>query len=536
MPTLRPQQEEDVQRIIRNRLRVLVANAPGTGKTPTTIESIARTYLHTTPALVVVPPSVLRNWQREFKKWAPHLRVRLFESGDPAPPRLGERDVLLVGWPLLDPRLDDLQAINWKCIVADEAHFAKNPDARRSQALRALCTPERGILLLTGTPIVNSTDEMDQLESLYGGRKPTMIRRLLSEVAPDIPPKRRSYLYVELRSADQQEYNEAHTDFEGWLRKTRDDLEGEGYSESEIERKLAAESLVKIGYLRRILGRGKAFAAADFATRAVRVGEPVVFFCEHKQVCTRLVKSLRKARIRFGVIDGSVSVKKRQAAIDAFQNFQMPVIICSKAGKEGITLHAARHLVFVERFYTSADEEQAEDRIRRIGQRFKTTIWYMHVPGTVDDRVDVIVRSKRQIVSQTIGTEAIAETDLSNVEEMIRDWDKLSGPSPGDGISLGTGKPLPPLPSPAATYSIIFTGTRWSLKGALLWARMNGYRVQKFEPTAGGVRLRVHDPDRFVPRSFEVFKVAKDIEIVRGEVKSKNRLKQHKRRRKNYGR
>lgn len=536
MPTLRPQQEEDVKRIIRNRLRVLVANAPGTGKTPTTIQSISRTYIHTTPALVVVPPSVLRNWQREFKKWAPHLRTHLFESGNELPKRLGERDIVLVGWPLIDPRLEDLQTVDWKCIVADEAHFAKNPDAQRSQALRALCTPSRGILLLTGTPIVNSTEEMDQLESLYGGRKPTMIRRLLNEVAPDIPPKKRSYLYVDLRVPDQREYDEAHNDFEGWLRKARTDLEGEGYSEVEIERKLAAESLVKIGYLRRILGRGKAFAAADFACRAVRVGEPVVFFCEHKQVCARLIKSLRKARIRFGVIDGSVSVKKRQAAIDAFQNFEMPIIICTKAGKEGITLHAARHLVFVERFYTSADEEQAEDRIRRIGQKFKTTIWYMHVPGTVDDRVDVIVRTKRQIVSQTIGTENIAETEIANVEEMIRNWNSISTEHKKKDVVLGTGKPLPPLPCPSETYSILFTGKRWSLKGALLWAKMNGYLVQKPEPAKSGVRLRVHDADRFTPRSFKVFRVARDIEIVCGEVRKNQKLKQHKRRRQNYGR
>jgi hypothetical protein len=391
-------------------------------------------------------------------------------------------------------------------------------------------------LLLTGTPIVNSTEEMEQLESLYGGKRPVMIRRLLSDVAPDIPPKKRSYLYVDLRTPDQREYDQAHNDFEGWLRKARTDLEGEGYSEVEIERKLAAESLVKIGYLRRILGKGKAYAAADFATRAVRVGEPVVFFCEHKQVCARLIKSLRKARIRFGVIDGSVSVKKRQAAIDAFQNFEMPVIICTKAGKEGITLHAARHLVFVERFYTSADEEQAEDRIRRIGQKFSTTIWYMHVPGTVDDRVDVIVRTKRQIVDTAIGTESIAETDISNVQAMITNWDRVSGRPRGSDVVLGTDKPLPPLPSPSETYSIIFTGRRWTLNGARLWAKMNGYQVQRFEPANRGVRLRVHDADRFEPQSFSVFRVARDIEIVQGVQKSKEKLRKHKKRKANYGR
>ena len=536
MPTLRPQQEEDVRRIIRHRLRVLIANAPGTGKTPTTIQALARTYIHTTPAIVIVPPSVLRNWGREFRKWAPHLRTHTLESGDDFPKRLGERDILLTGWPLIDPRLGDLQSVDWKCVVADEAHFAKNPNAQRSQALRALCTPERGILLLTGTPIVNSTDEMEQLQSLYGGKKPLMIRRLLSDVAPDIPEKKRSYLHISLRVPDQRDYDQAHSDFEGWLRKSKTELEGEGFSEVEIERKLSAESLVKIGYLRRILGKGKAYAAADFASRAVRMGEPVVFFCEHKAVCARMIKSLRKARIRFGVIDGSVSVKKRQQEIDDFQNFQMPVIICTKAGKEGITLHAARHLVFVERFYTSADEEQAEDRIRRIGQKFRTTIWYMHVPGTVDDRVDVIVRSKRQIVARTIGTEQIQETEIANVSLMIKQWDKASGVKRKGAIVLGSDQALPPLPSPSDTHSIIFAGRRWTLNGARLWAQMNGYPFQKFEPAQGGIRVRVHDSDRFIPQSFQIFRVAQDIAIIEGTQKKKEKLTQHRRRRDNFGR
>jgi SNF2 family DNA or RNA helicase len=535
MPTLRPQQEEDVQEIIRHRLRVLVANAPGTGKTPVTIESLGRTYLHTTPALVVVPPSVLRNWEREFQKWAPDLRTHVVESGTSFPRRITERDVVLIGWPLIDPRLDELLGVPWRCIVADEAHFAKNPDAQRSQALRALCTPERGLLLLTGTPIVNSTDEMDQLESLYG-TKPPMIRRLLSEVAPDIPPKKRSYLHVDLRSVDSEEYRQAHDDFEGWLRKSKESLEGEGYSESEIERKLSAESLIKIGYLRRILGKGKAYAAADFASRAVRVGEPVVFFCEHKAVVARLAKSLRKARIRFGVIDGSVNVRRRQQAIDDFQHFKMPVMICSKAGKEGITLHAARHLVFIERFYTSADEEQAEDRIRRIGQRFRTTIWFMHVPGTVDDRVDVIVRTKRQLVASTIGTEQIAETAIANVEEIIRDWEKTVGVPKGKRFVLGNGKPLPPLPSPGDTVGILFSGKRWSLNGARLWAKMNGYHVIRFEPIQNGVKLRVHERNRFQDGSFKVFRAAEDIAVIVGVQKAKAAKKKYRRQEKNFGR
>jgi SNF2 family DNA or RNA helicase len=84
-------------------------------------------------------------------------------------PNFGVCDVAIISWQLLDPRLSALGKVNWKCLIADEAHFAKNPDANRSMALQSLCKPDIGLMLLTGTPIVNNTDEMSQLESLYGG-------------------------------------------------------------------------------------------------------------------------------------------------------------------------------------------------------------------------------------------------------------------------------------------------------------------------------------------------------------------------------
>jgi SNF2 family DNA or RNA helicase len=516
MPKLSKTQYEDVEKILQHGLRIFVANAPGTGKTPTTIVSLSTAYKHRTPALVIAPASVTRNWERELHRWAPGLRTVLLESSTDIP-NFGVGDVAIISWQLLDPRLSALGKVNWKCLIADEAHFAKNPDANRSMALQALCKPDMGLMLLTGTPIVNNTDEMSQLESLYGGQKPPMIRRLLSEVAPEIPQKKRSYVYIKLKPQYQREYDAAQLDFESWLRDRKTNLEGEGFSETEIERKLAAEALVKIGYLRRILGEGKVFAAADFAARAVRMGEPLVIFCEHQATVHGIIKALRGQRVRCALVDGSLTSKARQRAIDDFQNFNVPVIICTKAGKEGITLHAARHLLFVERFYTSADEDQAEDRIRRIGQKFKTTIWLLHVPNTVDDRVDTIVRNKRSLIEQSIGGETIAETEIDNVEAMLKSWAQRSNIPEGSALTdLGAGPALPPLPSPKDTYAVVFTSERWTPSGASLWCRMNGYNVERAEVIPAGLKMRVHPAEVFKPKQFKTFRVAQDIRVIEG--------------------
>jgi SNF2 family DNA or RNA helicase len=514
MPRLRPFQREDVERIKEARLRALVASAPGTGKTPIAVRALAETHRRSLPAAVICPASVTVNWRREIKKWAPGIRVVLVETSDSKMPRPAVPTIYVMSWALLDARWTDLIHLGVRTVVADEAHYAKNPDALRSQALYQVTRSSRGVLLLTGTPIVNTRDELRVLNNLLG-EEPLMIRRLIEDVAPDIPEKKRSYLHVRLREKHQKEYDKADEDFENWLRKEKEKLLGEGMAEYEVERALAAEALAKIGYLRRLSGVYKVPAAVDWISRAVRIGEPVVVFVEHQDVLRKLSKALKKQRIRHAVIEGSTSSKKRQEMIDAFQRNEYPVFIGTKAAKEGITLTAARHLLFIERFFTSADEEQAEDRIRRIGQTHRTTIWYLHAMGTVDDRLDAIVQSKRRVIRTAIGAADVLETPTGNVEALIHSWGKHTAVD-RQPLPLGLGEPLPPLPSPKITHGIVFYGSRWKGKSAAAWCRMHGYQPTKKVPLLDRFKLVQHPVEVFRKNQFDVVKVCKDIRIITG--------------------
>lgn len=513
MPTLRPFQRQDVEVIKRHNLRVLLASSPGTGKTPIAVTSILETGRWSLPCLIVCPASVTRHWRREFKAWAPGLRVQIVE--DMSSPLDRHADVYITSWALLDPREMEFHGRKIRSVIADEAHLAKNPDALRSQALYRLTRGRKGILLLTGTPIVNARSELDTLEALYG-RKPKMIRRLLEDVAPDIPPKKRSYLYIRARERAQAEYDRADEDFETWLRKEKERLLGEGMAEAAVERAMAAEAFTKMGYLRRLLGESKVPAAVDWVSRAVRIGEPVVVFCEHQVVLRKLVKSLRAQRIRHAVVEGKTGPKKRQQYIDCFQANYYPVLVCTKAGKEGITLHAARNLLFVERFYTSADEEQAEDRIRRIGQTHPTIMWYLHIPGTIDDRMDSIVRTKRRLIRSSMRTEDTAETTLGNVEALVRSWDNFVC-KPRRTVSLGRGDPLPPLPRPGSAYAIVFGKRRWNTRTAAAWCRMNGYQPSSRVDMQGRFKMIIHPVEVFRPKQFTSFEVCNDIKVIVGK-------------------
>jgi hypothetical protein len=344
---------------------------------------------------------------------------------------------------------------------------------------------------------------------------------LLEDVAPDIPPKTRSYLNIKLRPADQAEYNKANEEFEIWLKERKAKLLGEGAAQAEVDRILAAEALAKIGYLRRMLGDAKVPACSDFIARAVRMGEPVVCFVEHQTALERLSRALNKQRIRHEIIDGSTTPKKRQEIVERFQKYEFPVFIGTRAAKEGITLTAARHLIFLERFFTSADEEQAEDRVRRIGQTLPTTIWFLHALGTVDERVDQIVKQKRQVIRSAIGSATVEETPLLAVEEMIKNWQKHVDDTGVTFPGLGLGTILPPLPSPKETHAVTFSGKEWHLQKAMLWCKMNGYIPTGKTDLNGRFKLIMHPPQIFNKNKFKIFSVSKDIKIIHGERLSK---------------
>jgi SWI/SNF-related matrix-associated actin-dependent regulator 1 of chromatin subfamily A len=519
VPQLRAFQREDVDFIRENKLRVLVASAPGTGKTATAIRAVVEEHTWSFPCLVVCPASVIHHWVREIKRWAVGIPVvSILDSSAKIPKRRG---FYVISWALLDMRLDELRALNFRVIVADEAHWSKNPDSIRSLALATLAKPARGVLLLSGTPIVNTRDEMLVLHELLGVENPPMIRRLLEDVAPDIPPKSRNSLYIELREAGADEYRRADQRFEDWLRKEKEKLLGEGMAEAEVERILTVEALAKIGYLRRLLGLLKVPAAVDWIAKAVRVGEPVVVFLEHQAVLHKLVKGLRKQRIRCGVLEGKTTPHQRQKLIDEFQDNKFPVFIGTKAAKEGITLTAARHLLFLERYFTSAEEEQAEDRIRRIGQTHKTTIWFLHALGTVDDRISSIVTLKRRIIRTAIGSPDIMETTQGNVGALVRLWGEHTAPPGVVPTALGLGEPLPPLPDPSKTHAVVFYGTRWKTRSAAGWCRMNGFHPGRKVTLLNRFKLVVHPTEVFQESTFQTHRVSRDIRIITGDRLSK---------------
>lgn len=514
-PTLRPFQAEDVAFIKQHDYRVLVANSPGTGKSPTALGCVSGDRAKLTPTLIICPASVVTNWCREARKWVKGAVIHaIADMSTPMPRR--KVDIFVTSWSLLPMRYLEILAIRPKFLIVDECHYAKSgDDTLRGQALSIIAKRTPHMIMLSGTPLVNKAVELETIKGLFGQEQEVpMIRRLLEDVLPEIPPKTRSRLTVALRPKDETEYRKAEKDFAAWLEEELERRMKAGEARTTAERALAAEALVKTGYLRRLLGLAKVPAAVDWIGRAVRIGEPVIVFCEHQEVVTRLQTLLTKQRIRHVTIDGGTGRKQRQVAIDAFQAGLVPVFIGTKAAKEGITLTRARNLLFVERYFTSADEEQAEDRCRRFGQKYPTTIWFLHAENTLDERLAEIIDIKRKLVTDTIGATNIAESDEEAVIDLISAWhDNAAKPlqPTSQATDLGLGKPLPPLPSPNDCFQLTFRPPRWTKAAARAWAAMHGFRMTNILIVDGNVRVSVHPLERFVPGRFQTVQISADI-------------------------
>ena len=337
---LRPFQQEDVDFLAKHDYNALIANAPGTGKTIEVLACIKRDMDKLTPALIVCPSSVVTNWCREARKWVGRIAIHAIKD-QKSPIPLKRAHVMVVPWSMLAERELELAHYGFKMLVADEAHFAKNPEAQRSQALMTISQRVDHRLLLTGTPIVNTSLELDAINSYFqSSETPPMIRRLLEDVAPDIPPKTRSRLSIRLRQKDRQRYMRLDADFTDWLESELRKRMDAGEAQAAAARSLAAEALVKVGYMRRVLGASKVYAAADWASRAARLGEPVVLFAEHQEV-------IRRLQILASETAHQVCHHRRKHDTEAFgrklltrfQQGRVAVFIGSKAAKEGITLH-----------------------------------------------------------------------------------------------------------------------------------------------------------------------------------------------------
>ncbi|HEU0318129.1 MAG TPA: DEAD/DEAH box helicase, partial [Solirubrobacteraceae bacterium] len=436
---LQPFQWAGVRYVLAAR-RAFVADEQGLGKT---VEALAALEADEAfPAVVVCPASLKLNWERETRRWLPHRSVALVTGRGGAPPAA---DVVIVNYEIVAAHRDALARRGPRAVVIDESHYCKNPQAKRTQAVRKLAASVTGDglrLALTGTPVLNHADELiaqlrviGRLGDFGSGarfsrqfqgdrseerlhwhlRRRCFVRRLKREVLPQLPAKRQ--VVVPIALSNEPEYRLAEHDVIAWLREQPLDL---SVLNARIAATLRAERLAQLGTLQRLAARGKLHAALAWIHDFIASGEALVVFARHVEVQEAVLERFPAAAHLLGRDPAAA----REAAIAAFQRPDGPqLIVCAtRVAAQGITLTRASNVAFLELEWTPAIHDQAEDRCHRIGQRDAVSAYYLLAADTIDETMARLIQRKRGIVDAvTDGRVAAGEGLVEAVVRELRD-------------------------------------------------------------------------------------------------------------------
>ncbi len=433
---LAPFQWAGVHYVLEAR-RAFLADEQGLGKT---VEALAALEADGAfPAIVVCPASMKLGWQREAARWLPHRSVAVVEGRAAVPPR---GDITILNYEIVAAHREALARGRPRALVVDESHYCKNPQAKRTQAVRRLAgavAPDGLRLALTGTPVLNHADELisqlrviGRLEDFGSGarfsrqfqgplseerlhwhlRRRCFVRRLKSDVLPQLPAKRQVVVPVAL--TNEAEYRLAERDVIAWLRSQPLDL---SELNARIAATLRAERLAQLGTLQRLAARGKLAAALAWIGDFLASGEPLVVFARHVEVQQAVIARFPDALH----LVGADSLREREAAIEAFQDPAGPSLIvgATRVAAQGITLTRASNVAFLELEWTPAMHDQAEDRCHRIGQRDAVTAWYLLAAETIDETMARLIQSKRALVAAVTDGRTLHVDGL--VEAVVRE-------------------------------------------------------------------------------------------------------------------
>ena len=461
---LRPYQQRGYDWLYKNAslgFGSIIADDMGLGKTIQVITVLLKIKhersARARQAVIVVPTTLLSNWQKEFEKFAPGITCSVYHG--PGRTLDGETDVVLTSYGVVRSDQELLSRKKWRAVVIDEAQNIKNPGAGQSKAVKRLRGDIR--IAMSGTPVENRLSEYwsvfeftnrGYLGSLKGftekfavpieverDRKvlarflkitgPFILRRLKSDkkVISDLPDKIVNNYYATLERDQAALYqNVLETIMEQVENVDTEEKEGK------IQRKGLVLKLIMA--LKQVCNHpsqylkkeecppalsGKTGLFMSILENILENNEKVLVFTQFREMGTLLQSMIGRETDRSCLfLHGGTSRKERDEMVGQFQQnpHRKIMILTTKAGGTGLNLTAASHVIHYDLWWNPAVESQATDRAYRIGQDRNVMVYRLITKGTFEEKINAMLGEKEELASLTVSTGEKWVSELSNRE------------------------------------------------------------------------------------------------------------------------
>lgn len=427
-----------------------LADDMGLGKTVQALALLAyqKESLNNGASLLIMPTSLIYNWELEANKFTPELKILLYTGAQRIKDSsmFQDYDLILTSYGITRLDVDILKSFRFNYVILDESQAIKNPASIITKAVNELSCQHR--LILTGTPVENSTldlwsqinfinkgllgsqsmfkkhflqpiekrNDRDKAAKLYAMIKPFVLRRLKSQVATDLPEKVIQVKYSTMTA----EQDEAYEEVKSYYReKIIEGVHESGTTNRQFTLLRGLTQLRQIANHPRLTqkdysgGSGKLEDIMHMVRSAVSEGHKVLIFSQFVRHLAIVKEFLQEEEIRFSYLDGSTT--NRQEQVDAFQQQQdiKAFLISLKAGGVGLNLTAADYVFLLDPWWNPAVEAQAIDRAHRIGQENKVIIYKFITRNTVEEKIMALQNKKTALAGELIGSEESFVKNLS---------------------------------------------------------------------------------------------------------------------------
>ena len=403
--------------------------------------------------LVIVPTSLLFNWQLELDKFAPHLKRLVVYGADRKTKStdFSKYDIVLTSYGTMLSDIEYLKGYRFNCIILDESQAIKNPSSKRYKAARLLQGRQR--LVMTGTPLENNTFDLYAqlsfaLPGLFGSAQrfkdeystpidkfketkrakelqqkihPFVLRRTKTQVAKELPEKTEIVMHCEMGLEQKRVYEAYKKEFQLYLNKQAAD----SLNRNSLH---VLQGLMK---LRQICNSPALLSDDEYygdesakltvlmeQINSLKDNHKILVFSQFVGMLDLVKSALEKEEIEYAYLTGKT--KKREEQVEDFQNDDKVrvFLISLKAGGTGLNLTKAEYVFLIDPWWNPAVENQAIDRAHRIGQENKVVAVRLITPNTIEEKIMELQSRKNELVQDLVHTDTTILKQLNKKDLM----------------------------------------------------------------------------------------------------------------------